>query len=141
MSTENGCWESVFRVFARKRPLFSLIFFSLSIPHLQGFESKIWIFIKKEPLFYPDRERLFFMSENSPLLQPRKCVVHKTCHHSQIENALYFRRLFQVTLVSPLMSLGHNRSENTILSHARASATTWAPHLVQVSPGRQRFLF
>ena len=37
LSSENGCCESVFGTFAQNRPLFFLILFYLSLPHLQGF--------------------------------------------------------------------------------------------------------
>ena len=85
------------------------------------------IFIQKGPLFSPDRQRLLYNEQNEPTSAAKEIHCPKTCHHSQIENALCLWRLFQVTLVSPLMSLGHYGSELVIISPVRASGTTLAP--------------
>ena len=119
---------SLFFVFLPKKDPFSPCFCFLCLSRIcRVFSPKSGFSSKRSPFSLPPGRGCCFMSENSPLLQPRKCVVHKTCHHGQIENALRFGRLFQVTLVSPLMSLGHNRSENTTMSHAQASDTIWTP--------------
>ena len=114
--------------FRQEKNPFLLVFVFFVSPAFAGFlVQNLDFHPKKGPFSLPPGRGCCFMSEKSPLLQPRKCVVQKTCHHGQIENALRFGRLFQVTLVSPLMSLDHYRSENTILSHARASDTIWTP--------------
>ena len=118
----------LFFVLSPEKDPFSHCFCFLCLSRIcRVFSPKSGFSSKKGSFFIPIGRGCCKMSENSPLLQPRKCVVHKTCHHSQIEHALRFGRLFQVTLVAPLMSLGHNRSENTILSHARACGITWTP--------------
>ena len=78
-------------------------------------------------------------SKKSPLLEARECNAPKTRHHSQIEDALCLCRLFQVTLVSPLMSLGHYRSEISIISPAQTSGTAWAPISCRSLPGGRDF--
>ena len=119
---------SLFLVLSPEKDPFSPSFCFLCLSRIcRVFSPKSGFSSKKGPFSLPIGRGCFKMSENSPLLQPWECNVPKTCHHSQIENALRFGRLFQVTLVSPFMSLGHNRSENTILSHARACGITWTP--------------
>ena len=119
---------SLFSSFSPKKDPFSPCFRFLCLSRIcRVFSPKSGFSSKKSPFSLPPGRGCCFMSKNSPLLQPGECNVPKTRHHSQIENALRFGRLFQVTLVSPLMSLGHNRSENTILSHGRESDTTWTP--------------
>ena len=105
--------------------------------HSLGCRSGLFLLIGQPSL--PIGRGCFTISKKCPLLQPRECNAPKTRHHSQIENALRFGRLFQVTLVSPLMSLGHYESENGIMSPARASGTTWAPVACRSLPGGRDF--
>ena len=119
---------SLFLVLLPEKDPFSACFCFRCLSRIcRVFSPKSGVSSKKGPFFIPIGRGCCKMSENSPLLQPRKCVVHKTCHHGQIENALRFGRLFQVTLVSPLMSLDDYESENVIMYPAWASATTWTP--------------
>ena len=126
MRSKNGCWESVFGTFPRKNP-FLVLFMFLGLSQIIRVFSPKSGFSSKKDLFSPPGKGCCTMSKESPLLEPRECNARKTRHHSQIENLLCFCRLFQVTLVSPLMSLGHYGCEIGIISPARASGTTWAP--------------
>ena len=96
-------------------------------------------FHPKRAFFLPPGRGCCTRSKKSPLLQPRECNARKTCHHRQIENALCLCRLFQVTLVSPLMSLDHYGSAIGIISPTRASGTTWAPISCRSLPGGRDF--
>ena len=128
MSSENGCCESVFRVFARKRPLFSLFFLFFGLSRIcRGFSPKSGFSSKRSPFSPRSGQGVVLGAKTAHFLQPRECNASKTRHHRHIANALSLCRLFQVTLVSPLMSLGHHGSENDMISLARASGTTWAP--------------
>ena len=117
-----------FVLLPEKDPL-SPCFCFLSLSRIcSGFIPKSGFSSKRSPFSLPPGRGCCKMSKNGPLLQPREwCNAPKTRHHSQIDNALSFRRLFQVTLVSPLMSLDHYGSENVIISPAWASSTTWTP--------------
>ena len=129
-----------FLCFRPKKPPFLLDFVFFVSPVFAGFLVQNLDFPpKRAPFSIPIGRGCCFMSKNSPLLQPRECNVPKTCHHGQIENALRFGRLFQVTLVSPLMSLGHIRSENTILFDARACGITWTPISCRSFPDGREF--
>ena len=104
-----------FWYFPPKKPLFALLMF-LVCPKLSEFLVQNLDFHPKRAFSLPPGKGCCTMSKKSPLLEPRECNARKTRHHSQIENALCLCRLFQGTLVSPLMSLGHYGSEHGILS-------------------------
>ena len=119
---------SLFFVLLPEKDPFSPCFCFLCLSRIcRVFSSKSGFSSKRSPFPLPPGRGCCKMSKNSPLLHPRECNAPKTRHHSQIENAFCVCRLFQVTLVSPIMSLGHNKSENAIMSHARASDTIWTP--------------
>ena len=135
-----GAGSLFFWYFCPKKTPFLLDFVFVVSPAFAGFlVQNLDFHPKRAPFCIPIGRGCCFMSKKSPLLQPRECNAPKTRHHSQIENALRFGRLFQVTLVSPLMSLGHNRSENTILSHARACGITWTPISCRSFPDGREF--
>ena len=119
---------SLFLVLSPEKDPFSPCFCFLCLSRIgRVFSPKSGFSSKRSPFSLPPGRSCCKMSKNGPLLQPWECNVPKTRIHRQIENALRFGRLFQVTMVSPLMSLGHYGSENGIMSPGRASATTWTP--------------
>ena len=131
---------SLFFVLSPQKDPFSPCFCFLCLSRICSvFSPKSGFSSKKGPFSLPPGRGCCTMIKNSPLLQPRKCVVHKTCHHGQIENALRVGRLFQVTLVSPLMSLDHYGSEIVIISFAWASGTAWAPIACRSLPDGRDF--
>ena len=119
-----GC---LFLVFSPQKAPFSTQFCFLVSPKFLEFLVQNLDFRSERAFSLPPGRGCCTRSKKSPLLQPRECIPHKTRHLRRIENALRFERQFQVASLSPHMSLGHYESENSKMSPARASGTTWAP--------------
>ena len=87
MRSETGCWESVFCIFAQKRPLSSCFCFLGLSRICRIFSPKSGFSSKKGPFFIPIGRGCCFMSKNSPLLQPRKCSMHAICPPKHVTTA------------------------------------------------------